>query len=386
MLAIDQMGNTVQFVFYAIGLVAFVAGAVSFKLGDGKANLLGVGLAAIIVPSFWDRLVALDPQLLRRRPVPSGAGRRPRQNSLRSPGAPARRSLEVDLDALDAAALGVDPRLRLDPRRHEHAARRRERAVAVEAFLVAQQLLDAGDLADALHLDHDGAAVAVAAQQVDRPEIGRVLAPDELEVVAQRVRPAPRSAPGARPRRRPSRARGRRRGRSARRTAPRAARCTSRSPFGLRHRDHVAVLDDRARRAHPVQRLVRLGVGVDRHRAVGLEERAGARAGGSRAPSRPAYSTEQCATTRRTAALYHAAVAVRVRPRRRRALRCGGPRPREGRVLIGAYSDDCYKIVLVLHILCAIVGLRRRVPQRRLRPAGEGTPRTGGPRDLPRPT
>ena len=45
---------------------------------------------------------------------------------------------------------------------------RRERAVAVEPLLVAQQLLDAGDLPDALHLDDDGASVAVAAEQVDR--------------------------------------------------------------------------------------------------------------------------------------------------------------------------------------------------------------------------
>ena len=56
--------------------------------------------------------------------------------------------------------------------------RRREPRVAVEPLLVAQQLLDARDLADALHLDHDRAPVAVAAQQVDGPDVGRVLAAD----------------------------------------------------------------------------------------------------------------------------------------------------------------------------------------------------------------
>ena len=58
--------------------------------------------------------------------------------------------------------------------------------VAVESLLVAQQLVDARDLADALHLDHDRAPVAVAAQQIDRADVGRVLAPHQREVFAQR--------------------------------------------------------------------------------------------------------------------------------------------------------------------------------------------------------
>jgi hypothetical protein len=59
MLAIEPMGNTVQFVFYAIALAAFVLAAIALKIGDGKTNLLGVGLAAITVPPFWDRLAGL---------------------------------------------------------------------------------------------------------------------------------------------------------------------------------------------------------------------------------------------------------------------------------------------------------------------------------------
>jgi bacteriorhodopsin len=59
MLAIDPMGSTVRFVFYAIGLAAFVLAAIAFKIGDGKTNLLGVGLAAITVPPFWDLLADL---------------------------------------------------------------------------------------------------------------------------------------------------------------------------------------------------------------------------------------------------------------------------------------------------------------------------------------
>ena len=40
--------------------------------------------------------------------------------------------------------------------------------------------------------------------------------------------------------------------------------------------------------------------------------------------------------------------------------------------MLAAFGSDVYKIVLVLHILCAIVGIRRGVAQRDLRAAGEG--------------
>jgi hypothetical protein len=70
--------------------------------------------------------------------------------------------------------------------RDEHPDGRCEPRVAVEPFLVAQQLFDARDLADALDLHHDGAAVGVATQEVDRPDVGRVFAAHEGEVVAQR--------------------------------------------------------------------------------------------------------------------------------------------------------------------------------------------------------
>ena len=95
------------------------------------------------------------------------------QNSVRSGSTSPRRRVEVDLEPGDALALGVHLGLGLDLLRDEHARGRREPRVAVEALLVAQQLVDAGDLADALHLDHDRAAVAVAAQQVDRTDVGR---------------------------------------------------------------------------------------------------------------------------------------------------------------------------------------------------------------------
>ena len=57
--------------------------------------------------------------------------------------------------------------------------------IEVEPFLVAQQLLHAGDLADALHLDHHRATVAVAAEEVDRADVGGVLAPHQPQTVPQ---------------------------------------------------------------------------------------------------------------------------------------------------------------------------------------------------------
>ena len=61
----------------------------------------------------------------------------------------------------------------------EHAAHRAQQRVEVEAVEVAGQLLDAVDLAAALDLDGHRLAVGVAAQQVDRADVGRVLAPDQ---------------------------------------------------------------------------------------------------------------------------------------------------------------------------------------------------------------
>src|SRR3954454_7618720 len=89
--------------------------------------------------------------------------------------------VERDLDAVDAATARVDLGLRLDAGRDEHAPGRGEPGVPVEPLLVADQLLDSGDLADALDLDRYRPTLAVAAQQVDRADVGRVLAPHQRE-------------------------------------------------------------------------------------------------------------------------------------------------------------------------------------------------------------
>ena len=74
---------------------------------------------------------------------------------------------------------GQHPGLRLDLLGDEHAPHRAQHRVALEELEVAGELLDAVDLAPALDLDGDGAALGVAAQQVDRADVGRVLPADE---------------------------------------------------------------------------------------------------------------------------------------------------------------------------------------------------------------
>jgi hypothetical protein len=59
MLALSAMGNTWQFIFVLIGIVCFVAAAVGVKFGGERAALIGLGLAAVFFPAFWDRLAAL---------------------------------------------------------------------------------------------------------------------------------------------------------------------------------------------------------------------------------------------------------------------------------------------------------------------------------------
>src|SRR6476469_10077277 len=93
--------------------------------------------------------------------------------------------VERDLDAVDAPARGEDARLRLDARRDEHAPRRREPGVEIEPLLVAHELLDARDLPDPLDLDRDRPPLTVPAQQVDGPDVRRVLAAHQGEVLAQ---------------------------------------------------------------------------------------------------------------------------------------------------------------------------------------------------------
>ena len=59
MLAINVMGNTGYFIFYAIALVAFVLAGVGIKTPGDRIHLVGVGLAALVFPMFWDRLALL---------------------------------------------------------------------------------------------------------------------------------------------------------------------------------------------------------------------------------------------------------------------------------------------------------------------------------------
>ena len=70
----------------------------------------------------------------------------------------------------------------------EHPTHGSQRRVAVEEFEVAGELLHTIDFTTALDLNGDGTAVYGPAQQVDRADRGRILAPDEGQTALDRIR------------------------------------------------------------------------------------------------------------------------------------------------------------------------------------------------------
>lgn len=62
MLAIGDLSNTVEFVFYAIGIVSFALAALGMAVpgaGAKLSNLVALGLFAFFFPVFWSSLAAL---------------------------------------------------------------------------------------------------------------------------------------------------------------------------------------------------------------------------------------------------------------------------------------------------------------------------------------
>jgi hypothetical protein len=53
------MNNTWSFIFIAIGIVLFLAGGIGLKPGGERVQLIGLGLAAVYFPTFWDLLAEL---------------------------------------------------------------------------------------------------------------------------------------------------------------------------------------------------------------------------------------------------------------------------------------------------------------------------------------
>ena len=221
--------------------------------------------------------------LRRRRALAHGPSEQPR-----GAGVDALHAVVVEGDAADAAIRGQHARLGLDLLRGEHARHRREVRVAPEQLEVARELLDAVDVAAALDLDGDRAARRdpAAAGRPGRSRSGTRGA--RASARRRSRRPARRAAAAGRPRRRPSRARGRCRARATSRAATSWMRTSRASPvlaWVTRHSSTTpssasdssgASTSRRARRAHPVERLVRAAVGVHEQAAVALvDEQAG---------------------------------------------------------------------------------------------------------------
>ena len=159
--------------------------------------------------------------------------------------------------------------LRLEALRREHPAHLAQHRR--DPLQVPRQLLDAVDLGVPLDLDEHVRAGLVAAQQVDRADVGEVLALHQRpagaehlaavgEQLLQLLLDAVLHQSGV---------------------APELVRDVGQHLLDgddellaalVRHRPDAVALDRRARRAHPHQRLVRAVVGVDRHRPVGLHQ------------------------------------------------------------------------------------------------------------------
>lgn len=58
-MGIEAMGNSVEFIFYAIGVVAFAMAAIGLALHEKVSNLVALGLLAVTIPAFWLRLAGL---------------------------------------------------------------------------------------------------------------------------------------------------------------------------------------------------------------------------------------------------------------------------------------------------------------------------------------
>src|SRR5439155_1844314 len=79
-------------------------------------------------------------------------------------------------------------RLRLEALSGQHAAAGRAHRIEPDPLEVARELLDGVDRRDPLDLHGHPLAVRIAAHEVDRPDVGRPLAPDEAQLLAERMR------------------------------------------------------------------------------------------------------------------------------------------------------------------------------------------------------
>ena len=190
-------------------------------------------------------------------------------------------ALIVQRHAADAAVGGEHFRLRLDLLGGEHPGHRREVRIAPQQLEIAGQLLDTVDVAAALDLDGDRAAGGIAQQQVDGTDRRRELASHEREPVADDVDLLREQALQVGLDAVLLQARidaelvcrvvqhlvdaHEQRIAGLRVGDPPVLEHAGRARLGIRlfHRQ-------RARRAHPVQRLVRPAVGVDEQRPVAL--------------------------------------------------------------------------------------------------------------------
>src|SRR5438132_12341035 len=82
----------------------------------------------------------------------------------------------VDLDPSEATRLREHARLWAHNLRDEHPSHRAKQRVEVEPLDIARELLDSVDLTAPLDFDRNRGTVTIAAEQVDRSDVGQMFA------------------------------------------------------------------------------------------------------------------------------------------------------------------------------------------------------------------
>jgi len=280
------------------GLAGAGIGGISAWLGVSPLPTFAATAAALVILGLLaGPRVALpeaeadaDAEAAPERPDEPPPARRPRRPG--RPGPPGRRGrrhneparleqgvlrhhaahgLVVQGDAADAAVDGQGAGLRPDLLGREYALHRGQQRVPVEQVQVSCELLYAVNLAAALDLHRDALPVRVPAHQVDRPDRGRLLAPDQPTALAEPLELDREQLLQVRldPVLDQARVDAELDRDVAHHLGQRDDQALTRLP---RHRPLPRLLGQPARRRHPVQRLVRAAVGVHEHRAVGLDD------------------------------------------------------------------------------------------------------------------
>lgn len=93
----------------------------------------------------------------------------------------------VDLDGVDSPGLSEHPSLGGDGLSGEDTPHGGEPNVVVETLDVTGQLIHTVDLSAAFDLHGNGRPIGIGTEEIDRPDVSRVLAPDQRQSFLQEI-------------------------------------------------------------------------------------------------------------------------------------------------------------------------------------------------------